>query len=147
MTALAKLKLVSVTAEKKTPTLLRRNKLTAHLDDQIALAKAVSVGEIYAAKRQKFFTDKDTGVRTQVELSRRVKQWWFTAPNGKMVIALRYGAKPIEIAKGKNAIEVNNMDDLLATLAVIKEAVQFGELDAQMEQASGSLRTGFSTKK
>jgi hypothetical protein len=45
------------------------------------------------------------------------------------VVALRYGAKSIEIQKGKNAIEVTEMDDLIATLEIIKQAVQAGELD------------------
>jgi hypothetical protein len=147
MSTLAKLKLVSVTAERKSPDVLRRNKLTGKIDHQIAYAKATIAGEVYAAKRVKFVLDGESGERKQVELSTRVKPWWFTAPNGKLVLALRYGAKPIEIAKGKNAIEVTGMDDLVATLEVIKGAVHAGELDAQIEQASGSLRAGFSKKK
>jgi 2,3-bisphosphoglycerate-independent phosphoglycerate mutase len=43
------------------------------------------------------------------------------------MVALRYGAKPIEVAKGKNAVEA-------------------GGLDAQIEQASGALRAGFAKK-
>ena len=62
-------------------------------------------------------------------------------------MALRYGAKPIEIVKGKNAIEVASMDDLVVTLELIKVAVLAGELDAQIDQASGSLRAGFAKKK
>ena len=88
------------------------------------------------------------GIRSkQVELSTRVKPWWFPAASGKLVLALRYGAKSIEIVKGKNAIEVTGMDDLIATLEIIKDAVQAGELDAQIEQASGALRAGFAKKK
>jgi len=49
--------------------------------------------------------------------------------------------------KGKNAIEVAGMDDLIATLEVVREAAQAGELDAQIEQASGALRAGFAKKK
>jgi hypothetical protein len=63
------------------------------------------------------------------------------------VLAIRYGAKQIEIAKGKNAIEVTGMDDVITTLEVIKQAVQAGELDAQIEQVSGALRAGFAKKK
>ena len=74
MSALAKLKLVSVAAGQKTPTVLRRNKLTAHLAEQIAMAKAQTAGEIYAGKRVKFVADAETGERTQVEVSKRVKQ-------------------------------------------------------------------------
>lgn len=147
MTALAKLKLVSFQAQGRSPIVLRRNKLTGKLGDQIAYAKAANAGEIYAAKRVKFVTDSESGERKQVEISTRVKPWWSTAANGKLVIALRYGAKPIEITKGKNAIEVTDMVDLIATLEIIKQAVQAGELDTQIEQVSGALRAGFAKKK
>lgn len=147
MSALSKLKLVSVTPERKSPMVLRRNKLTGKIDHQILAAKAVIAGETYAAKRVKLVRDGESGERKQVELSTRVRPWWFTGSNGKTVLALRYGAKPIDIAKGKNAIEVTGMEDLVATLEVIKAAVSAGELDAQIEQASGSLRAGFAKKK
>ena len=147
MSALAKLKLVSVQADQKSPTVLHRNKLTGKITDQIAYAKAANAGGVYAAKKVKFVTDSETGERKQVELSTRVKPWWFPAASGKLVLALRYGAKTIEIVKGKNAIEVAGMDDLIATLEIIKDAVQAGELDAQIEQASGALRAGFAKKK
>ena len=63
------------------------------------------------------------------------------------MLALRYGSKPIEIAKGKNAVEVGSMSELVAALDALKEGVLAGELDAQIEQASGSLRAGFAKKK
>ena len=147
MSALAKLKLVSAQADRKSPTVLRRAKLTGKLLDQISLAKAAIQGSTYAATRVKFVQDSATGERKQVEIATRVKQWWWKAPSGKIMLALRYGAKPIEIAKGKNAIEVNGMGDLVAALESVKEAVATGELDAQIEQVSGSLRAGFAKKK
>lgn len=147
MSALSKLKLVSVQAERKSPTSLRRSKLTGKIDHQIASAKAAIEGRSYTANRTKFVKDGETGERKQVESSTRVKQWWWKSPAGKVVLALRYGAKPLEIAKGKNAIEVSDMDGLVAALEAVKEAVQAGELDAQIEQASGALRAGFAKKK
>ena len=147
MSALSKLKLVSAQAERKSPMVLRRNKLTGKLLDQIAAAKAATVGGAYAAKRMKFVQDSESGERRQVEIATRVKQWWWTAANGKVMLALRYGSKPIELAKGKNAIEVGNMDGLIGALEAVKDAVQAGELDAQIEQASGALRAGFAKKK
>lgn len=147
MSALLKLKLVSVQAGQKSPAVLRRSKLTGKLDDQIAYAKAASAGDVFAAKRVKFVTDSVTGERKQVELARRVKPWWFTGPNGKLVLSLRYGAKPILLGKNMNGIEVTSMDDLIATLEVVREAVRAGELDAQIEQVSGALRAGFAKKK
>jgi hypothetical protein len=76
-----------------------------------------------------------------------VKPWWWKSPTGKINLAIRYGAKQIEIAPKKNAIEVGSMDDLVAALEAVKEAVTAGELDAQIEQASGALRAGFAKKK
>ena len=147
MSALAKLKLVSVQAERKSPAILRRSKLTGKLDDQIASAKAAIEGSNYSASRVKYVKDGETGERKQVEIATRVKQWWWKAPTGKIMLALRYGAKNLEISKGKNAIEVGSMADLVAALEAVKEAVVAGELDAQIEQASGSLRAGFAKKK
>lgn len=147
MSALAKLKLVAAHAEKRSPMVLRRAKLTGKLGDQISYAKAVIAGSTYAAKRVKFVQDSESGERKQVEIATRVKQWWWTAATGKVVLAIRYGAKPIELAKGKNAIDVGGMGDLVAALEAVKEAVVAGELDAQIEQASGSLRAGFAKKK
>jgi hypothetical protein len=147
MSALAKLKLVSVQAERKSPTILRRNKLTGKLDDQILSAKAATEGNAYSAGRVKYIKDGESGERKQVEIATRVKQWWWKTPTGKIMLGLRYGAKPLEIAKGKNAIEVGSMTDLVAALEAVKEAVVAGELDAQIEQASGALRAGFAKKK
>lgn len=147
MSALSKLKLVAAHAEKKSPMVLRRAKLTGKISDQIAAAKAAAEGGIYASKRAKFVQDSETGERKQIEIATRVKPWWWKSPTGKVMVAVRYGAKPIELAKGKNAIEVGNMDDLVAALEAVKEAVMAGELDAQIEQASGALRAGFAKKK
>jgi hypothetical protein len=38
------------------------------------------------------------------------------------------------------------MDELVAALGAVKDAVHAGELDAQIEQASGVLRAGFVKK-
>ena len=147
MSALAKLKLVSVQADRKSPTISRRAKLTGKLEVQIAAAKAAVEGSTYAATRVKFIKDSETGQRKQVESATRVKQWWWKAPTGKVMLGLRYGAKVLEISKGKNAIEVGSMTDLVAALEAVKDAVQAGELDVQIEQVSGSLRAGFAKKK
>ena len=98
-----KLKFVAAQAERKSVTVVRRNKLTGKIDHQIAAAKAATEGGNYAAKRVKFVQNKETGERTQVEIATRVKQWWFAGSSGKINLAIRYGAKPIELAKGKNA--------------------------------------------
>jgi hypothetical protein len=56
---------------------------------------------------------------------------------------VRYGAKVIELAKGKSAIEVASPDALIEALEAVNAAVLAGELDAQIEAVSGQLRSGF----
>ena len=40
-------------------------------------------------------------------------------------------------------MEVNSADELIKALEIIKVAVEAGELDAQIEAASGAVRAGF----
>ena len=86
--------------------------------------------------------DAATGERRSIETAKRVKQWWWDA-GGKVNLSVRYGAKIIELAKGKNAIELATVADLLPTLQLIKQAVEAGELDTQIEAVSNKLRSGF----
>ena len=68
------------------------------------------------------------------------------ADTGKLVLALRYGAKVIELAKGKTAVEIASNDDLVVTLEALKAAINNGELDVQIELVAGSLKAGFGSK-
>ena len=47
---------------------------------------------------------------------------------------MRYGSKPLEFAKGKNAIELASEGELADTLRKVRDAVELGELDAVIEQ-------------
>ena len=58
-------------------------------------------------------------------------------------MAIKYGSCTIELAKGKPSVEVASAEDLVKALTAIKAAVEAGELDAQIETASGALRAGF----
>jgi hypothetical protein len=78
-----------------------------------------------------------------VEVAKRVKQWWFTADNGKLALSVRYGALLLELAKGKYAVEVASEKELVPTLEIIKAAVLAGELDTAIDAASNKLRAGF----
>ena len=106
------------------------------------LAKAQAEGRLFAPKKFKTVTDTASGERRSIETSKRIKQWWWDA-NGKINLSVRYGAKVIELAKGKNAIELASAADLLPTLQLIKQAVDAGELDTQIEAVSNKLRSGF----
>jgi hypothetical protein len=134
------------TAKKPTqlsPVQSRRNKLVGRIEEQIALATAFSEGRIYAPSKTKVVVDEVSGEKHSVEVTKRMKQWWFATDNGKLALTVRYGAKVLELVKGKNAIEVASVDELVKTLELVKTAAGAGELDDAIAAASAKLRSGF----
>jgi len=123
---------------------VRRNKLSNRLYEQIKLATALRDGTTYAPLRLRSVRDRDTGEIKRIELPKRIRQWWFTAENGKVCVQIKYGSKTLELGgKGKTAVEVANGDELIKVLETIKSAVEAGELDVQLESAGLKLRDGF----
>jgi len=110
----------------------RRRKLLDKLNEQMKLAEDSS----YQPTTMKWVTDAD-GERKRIEVPKRVKQWWGKDANGNTVLTIRYGSKPLELAKGKQAIKLASNDDVVKTLKVIAEAVEAGELDGVIEQQAG----------
>ena len=143
MSALTTLKLTAAKKSQSTsPVSLRRNKLCKKIWEQIELAKAQATGGTFTTTRFRTIKDEDGG-RRSVEIPKRVRAWWWTAENGKLALNLRYGARVIEISKGKSAVEVASASELVPTLELLKKAVEGGELDAQIESASIKLREAF----
>ncbi len=144
MSALSTLKLVAAKKPQQMPTIqLRRNKLSNKLWEQIQLAKSQLTGQPFIVTRFRSVKDPDSGLRRQVEMPKRVRPWWFVTENGKVCVSIRYGSWTLELAKGKSSVEVGSADELVVALETIKQAVEAGELDAQIETASAGLKSGF----
>ena len=141
MSTLSTLKLVAVKKPSHMPAIvIRRNKLSSKLWEQIQLAKSQLDGTPFVVMKYRSMVDRETGLRKQVELPKRIKPWWFQSEQGKVCVSVKYGSWTIELAKGKPSVEVASAQDLIKTLETIKSAVEAGELDAQIETASASLR-------
>lgn len=142
---LASLKLVNAKRQNTVdPVLFRRSKLNEKLKVQIAMAQAMSRGESFSVKRMKKVTDEVSGETSLIEVKKRVKTWWFTNNDTKKVaVQIFYGNKVIDLAKGKNAVEVANGVELIAVLLKLQEAVLDGTLDSQIEQAADSVKARF----
>jgi hypothetical protein len=144
MATLGSLKLSAAQkATSVTGSQIRRAKMVKALNEQIALAKAQQNGDSFSVTKFRSIVDTETGVRKLVESNKRVKQWWFATDNGKLAINVRYGARMLELAKGKFAIEVASEKELVPTLEALKTIALSGELDAAIETASIKLREGF----
>ena len=145
MSTLNNLKLVvSIKHQTVAPIVIRRNKLCAKLDEQLALCEAQKTGNTYAPKRLKTFVNKQTGERMTAEVVKRVREWFWVSDNGKLNLAIKYGAKTLPLnKKGANAIELNNGDELIDTLKSLKLMVANGELDYAMNEVSKVTRDSF----
>jgi uncharacterized protein YifE (UPF0438 family) len=67
--------------------------------------------------------DGETGEVREILMPKGVKSWSWTAENGKTCIAVRYGSKVLELAKGKTAVEVGTNKELVAVLTTLRKAV------------------------
>lgn len=144
MSALNGLKLViAKRPQAVSPIVQRRNKLSNKLWEQIELARASAEGKTYAPMRMRTVKDKLTGERKTFEAAKRVKQWWFIAESGCVCLQIRYGTRVIELAKGKNSIEIASGTELLSVLETVKKSVESGELDTQIDAASAAVRERF----
>jgi hypothetical protein len=143
--ALASLKLVNAKRENTVdPIQFRRSKLNDKLNVQIEMAKALSRGEQFTVKRMKKVTDEISGQTSLIEVAKRRKTWWFTNTDSKKVaVQLFYGNRVVDLAKGKNAVEVSNGDELIAVLLKLQEAVLDGSLDGQIAVAADSVKARF----
>ena len=144
MSVLTALKLVALKKPVHQPAIvIRRNKLSSRLWEQIQLAKGQISGTPFVLMKFRSIKDKETGIRKQVEVPKRIKPWWFQTEEGKVCVSIRYGSWIIELAKGKPSIQVDSGDDLVKALETVKIAVEAGDLDSQIELASSSLGSGF----
>lgn len=112
-----------------------RQKVISALAEQKAMAEAKIAGQHYAPTHM-VWRKNEAGERVQVETPKRLRAGWFTDGSGQTFFALRYAGKPIEFAKGKNAITVGELSALPAILDTLTEAVRAGELDEQLAKAA-----------
>ena len=87
----------------------------------------------YTPTQHKWVTDEH-GNQRKVEVAKRVKRWWTASVDGKINLVVRYGSKPLEFSKGKNAIELGTEAEVGDVLAKVREAAENGELDTLIEQ-------------
>ena len=85
----------------RNPRLHRRHKLLAKLAERLQLAK----NSEYQPTKTQFVSDEN-GNTQQVSVPKRIRRWWAVKADGTVQLPIRYGSKPLELAKGKNAVEI-----------------------------------------
>lgn len=135
MSILKTLKLTAATRNAPlTPEQVLRGKLVSFLNEQKALAEAEISGTAFSATKRITVTN-EAGEKVRVDVPRHVRKGWFTDAQGKMFFQIRYGSKPLELAKGMNAVEFKNLAELPSLIVSIIDAINAGELDVQTKAA------------
>ncbi len=83
------------------PVAVRRRKLITKIDEQIQL----TANKDCTPAQHQWGADEH-GNQCKVEVAKRAKLWWIDSGDGKINLVVRSGSKPLEFAKGKNAIEL-----------------------------------------
>ncbi len=129
MKTLRTLTFAATPSSQKDPTLARRAKLIGHLEEQKQL-----LGDPLHVRVVQRWVIQDNGVKSPVELKKRVRPWWRTDDAGAVYLKVRYGARALEFEKGKPAILVKDKTKLVPTIDTLIAAIQAGELDEQLAQ-------------
>ena len=140
MIQLADVKLVSaVRPTFQDPVALKRSKFISRVSEQLEIANHLMNGE------QIPFTSFHDPV--SLKRPRKISPWWWTDKDGKYLMAIKYGSKVIELAKGKPAVQAETLDQIIEVLKSLKQATSNGELDLHLSQASELIRKKFKVKK
>lgn len=113
----------------ESPAFSRRASLIRALEHQRALAKDGS----YLRQVERLVPDAD-GVKSMIHSQKRVRPWWKEDVTGALKLIVRYGARPVELEKGKPIIVVASREQLVPTLDTVIAGVRAGELDEQLTQ-------------
>jgi hypothetical protein len=119
----------------RSPIARRREKLAFKLEEQLKLA----IDSTYQPTKIVWSSDSE-GNQHKVEQPKRIKRWWVELHDGAVQLTVRYGSKPLEFAKGKNAISLKRKEDVEPTLRKLKLAVLAGEFDEMLAQQVGVVK-------
>ncbi len=124
------------------PVVQRRNKLSNKLWEQIQLAKSEQDGKPLTIQKRKTVKDIEGNLKS-ITVPKRIKPWWFVSEEGRVCISVRYGSKIISLKPGMPSIQVNDTQELIETLEIIRAEVEKGSFDQEIEAASGALKANF----
>ena len=133
MSHLSKLKIVAQTSKRQqSKSEHRRAKLLEKLGDQLSMIEAQINGETFTRMRRVWGKDEN-GQRVLVDRAKRMRPWYWMSGAGGCFFSVWYGSKVLELKQGMTAISVAKREELPDAIRAVIEAVQSGELDAQID--------------
>lgn len=134
MSLLSKLNLTQLKRPtSKSPVEKRRDNLIQKLEEQAKLAEHEVKGTKYSVTKNAWTRDAD-GNKTRITRDKLIRPWYFADEQG-VSLTIRYGARILDLAKGKRAISVAEVGAIPQVIATVINAVKSGELDGAMDAA------------
>jgi len=129
---------------KASPIVNKRNKLVARIHEQLELCEANQSGQLYAPKKLRTYVNHQTGERKTIEAVKRIRKWYWTAPDGEIHLCVKYGSKILPLSSdGSNAIVCANIAAVIEALKTLKLAVLDGDLDTAITAVSRYTKDNF----
>ena len=126
------LKELNLTPVKKTvgrnPIVQRRESLIKGIDKQLSICESL-------ISDNEFAPDHHTG--------RKIPSWFWLDDSGQYYLSINYGKQPLELSKGKFSIICDSIESVNSSLKLVKESVQMGDFDKQLEKRSKVIRSNF----
>ena len=126
------LKELNLTPVKKTvgrnPIVQRRESLIKGIDKQLSICESL-------ISDNEFARDHHSG--------RKIPSWFWLDDSGQYYLSINYGKQPMELSKGKFSIICESIDSVQSSLNLVKESVQMGDFDKQLEKRSKVIRSNF----
>lgn len=123
------------------PVVARRMKLAGKIDQQVKLCADAAYRPIRSV-----WVKNEAGQEELTNKAVRIQRWWDETEGGKVLLTIRYGAKVLQLAEGKNAFELSSTNEVAEVLGKVRTAVLAGELDAEISTALGLRKLVFRAK-
>jgi hypothetical protein len=117
----------------KSPLEKRRDNLIQKLEEQAKLAEHEAKGTKYSVTKNAWTRD-EAGNKTRITRDKLIRPWYFADGQG-MSLTIRYGARVLDLGKGRKAVSVPTVAAIPEVIATVINAVKAGELDAAMDAA------------
>ena len=126
------LKELNLTPVKKTvgrnPIVQRRESLIKGIDKQLSICESL-------ISDNEFARDHHFG--------RKIPSWFWLDDSGQYYLSINYGKQPLELSKGKFSIICDSIESVQSSLNLVRESVQMGDFDKQLEKRSKVIRSNF----
>ena len=126
------LKELNLTPVKKTvgrnPIVQRRESLIKGIDKQLSICESL-------ISDNEFARDHHSG--------RKIPSWFWLDDSGQYYLSINYGKQPLELSKGKFSIICDSIESVQSSLNLVRESVQIGDFDKQLEKRSKVIRSNF----